>query len=59
MLGLCLLLSLGLSLGRLWVELWIVRIKCRVWIIVALRVDWAWEMSRIRTIAMSVAVRVV
>ena len=59
MLGLCLLLSLGLSLGRLWVEIWIVRIKRRVWIIVALRVDWAWEMSRIRTIAMSVAVRVV
>ena len=58
-LGLCLWLSLRLSLGWLWVEIWVVRVKRSVWIIVALRVSWAWEMSRIGTVAMSVAVRVV
>ena len=61
-LGLCLWLSLRLSLGWLgwlWVEIWVVRVKRSVWIIVALRISWAWEMSRIWTVAMSIAVRVV
>ena len=58
-LGLCLLLGLRLSLGWLWVDIWVVRVKRSVWIIIALRVSWAWEMSRIWTVAMSVAVRVV